>query len=53
MRKWTIRQFEWYRDNNNFNYYRLNVRFEAVFYVIGYSVIIRTPVPNIFSPNRS
>ena len=22
MRKWTIRQFEWYRDNNRF-YYRL------------------------------
>ena len=28
--KWTIRQFEWYRDNKDF-YYRLKQQLEAVF----------------------
>ena len=27
--KWTIRQFEWYRDNKDF-YYRLKQQLEAV-----------------------
>ena len=31
--KWTIRQFEWYRDNKEF-YYRLKQQLEAVFIVV-------------------
>ena len=34
--KWTIRQFEWYRDNKDF-YYRLKQQLEAVFCVMAMS----------------
>ena len=32
MRKWTIRQFEWYRDNNRY-YYRLNLKVWGGFFL--------------------
>lgn len=31
--KWTIRQFEWYRDNKDF-YYRLKQQLEAVLIIL-------------------